>query len=76
MPECDIFMRELVTKSFKHCTRGMAFNFISAHVNFTDPEMAYHDPAQVLDFCIRNLTRKVVIHHHYERTDVAVFAYR
>jgi hypothetical protein len=41
-----------------------------------EPEMAYYDPAQVLDFCIRNLTRKVVMHHHYERVDVAVFTYR
>jgi SAM-dependent methyltransferase len=76
MPDCDAFMRELLSKAFQHCTRGLAFNFISTHVNFTDPEMAYHDPARVLDFCIRNLTRKVVIHHHYERVDVAVFVYR
>jgi hypothetical protein len=38
--------------------------------------MAYHDPAEVLDFCIRNLARKVVLEHHYERVDVVVFVYR
>jgi len=76
MPDCDAFMRELLTLGFTYCTLGMGFNFTSTHVNFTDLEMAYHDPAQVLDFCIRNLTRKVVMHHHYERVDVAVFAYR
>src|SRR6266851_552796 len=76
MPDCDDFMREVLTQAFKYCTLGLGFNFISRHVNFTDPEMAYHDPAEVLDFCIRHLTRKVVMHHHYERVDVAVFAYR
>lgn len=76
MPDAGGFMRELLTAGFKHCRLGMGFNFLSTHVNFTDPEMAYHDPAQVLDFCIQNLTRKVVLHHHYERVDVAVFAYR
>lgn len=76
MPDCATFLRDLIMAGFKCCTLGMGFNFISTHVNFTDPEMAYHDPAQVLDFCIRNLTRKVVLHHHYERVDVAVFAYR
>jgi SAM-dependent methyltransferase len=76
MPDCDEFMRELLVAGFQYCTRGMGFNFTSTHVNFTDAEMAYHDPAQVLDFCIRNLTRKVILHHHYERVDVAVFAYR
>ena len=76
MPDADAYMRELLTLAFKYCTGGLGFNFISSHVNFTDPEMAYHDPAQVLDFCIGHLTRKVMIHHHYERVDVAVFAYR
>jgi len=76
MSDCDAYMRELLTHAFKYCTLGLGFNFISSHVNFTDPEMAYHDPAEVLDFCIRNLTRKVLLHHHYERVDVAVFAYR
>ena len=76
MPNCDAFMQELLTVAFKHATQGLGFNFLSTHVNFSEPEMAYHDPAAVLDFCIQNLTRKVVLHHHYERVDVAVFAYR
>jgi SAM-dependent methyltransferase len=70
------YMRALLRLAFKYCTRGLGFNFPSTFVNFTDPEMAYYDPAQVLDFCIGNLTHKVVMHHHYERVDVAVFAYR
>jgi SAM-dependent methyltransferase len=76
IPDAEGYLRELLTLAFKYCTRGLAFNFISSHVNFIDREMAYHDPAQALDFCIRNLTRKVVLQHHYERVDVAIFAYR
>jgi SAM-dependent methyltransferase len=76
MPDCDSYMRELLAAAFRYCTIGLGFNFISSHVNFTDPEMAYHDPAEVLNFCIRNLARNVVLHHHYERVDVVVFVYR
>jgi len=76
MPGCEEYMRELLTHAFHCCTRGLGFNFLSTLVNFTDAQMAYYDPAQVLDFCIHNLTRKVMIHHHYERVDVVVFAYR
>jgi SAM-dependent methyltransferase len=75
-PDDPSFMRELLTLGFQHCTLGLGFNFLSTHVNFSESEMTYYDPADVLDFCIRNLTRKVVMHHHYERVDVAVFAYR
>ena len=76
MSGSDDYIRELITLAFKYCTRGLGFNFLSTYANFTDVEMAYHDPAQMLDFCIHNLTRKVVMHHHYERVDVVVFAYR
>jgi SAM-dependent methyltransferase len=76
MPEVDRFMQELLALAFKYCTVGIGFNFLSTHVNFVDAELAYHDPAEVLDFCIRNLTRTVIMDHHYERVDVALFAYR
>ena len=76
MSGSDDYIRELTTLAFKYCTRGLGFNFLSTYANFTDVEMAYHDPAQMLDFCIHNLTRKVVMHHLYERVDVVIFAYR
>ncbi len=76
IPDCSGFMRELLPIAFQYCTLGMGFNFLSTHANYLEREMVYFDPAEVLDFCIRNLTRKIVMHHHYERIDVAVFAYR
>jgi len=76
MPEATEFLKELVSAAFAQCSAGLGFNFTSTHVNFRDAAMAYHDPAEVLDFCLRNLTRRVVLDHHYERCDVAVFAYR
>ena len=72
----EAYMKELLTTAFQHCARGLAFNFISTYVNFRDGERAYHDPLEVLDFCLKTLTRKVTLYHHYERCDVAVFAYR
>ena len=55
---------------------GLGFNFLSALNNFRDPHMNYQDPLEVFQYCLRHLTRKVTMHHHYERCDVAVFAYR
>ncbi len=70
------FLEALVSRAWERATRGLGFNFLSAHVNFTEDTMAYHDPARVLDFCVRRLSRRVRIEHHYERCDVAVFVYR
>jgi SAM-dependent methyltransferase len=72
----ESFLRELVGAGWAQCTRGLAFNFTSSHVNMRDGHMAYHDPVPVLDFCLKELSRKVVMHHHYERCDVLVYVYR
>jgi SAM-dependent methyltransferase len=76
IPNCTQFLKEMIELAFSHCSKGLAFNFISRHVNYLSPGMAYHDPSEILDFCITNMTRKVTMQHHYERCDVVVFAYR
>ncbi len=76
IPGATEFLKELVSISFQHCTAGLAFNFTSTYVNYREAAMAYHDPIEVLDFCLKNLTHRVTLHHHYERCDVAVFLYR
>jgi SAM-dependent methyltransferase len=70
------FLEPLIERAWALAERGLGFNFISTHVNFTQPEMAYHDPAAVMDFCARRLSPKLSLQHHYARCDVAVFVYR
>lgn len=76
IPQCTEFLKDLIAVSFRHCKQALGFNFISTYVNEKDAEMAYHDPAEIFEFCIQKLTRKVTMCHHYERCDVVVFAYR
>ncbi len=76
IPNCAEFMRKMLQAAFACCEKGIGFNFISSHVNYTTEGTTYHNPAEVLEFCIRNLGTKVSLHHHYGRADVAVFVYR
>lgn len=76
IPDCTSFLKKIITVAFQHCLEGLAFNFISSYVNFADPAIAYHNPLEVMKFCVENLSRKVTIQHHYERCDVAVFVYK
>ena len=76
MSDPTLALQHLVRAVFAVCERGLAFNFISNRVDTIDPEMAYHDPLDVFRYCIENLSSKVVIAHHYERRDVAVYVYR
>jgi SAM-dependent methyltransferase len=76
IPDSTEYLKELITAAFRHCSLGIGFNFISEFVNFTNPEMAYHDPVEIFDYCLKEFSPKVMVHHHYERCDVAIFVYR
>jgi len=76
IPDGTGFLKQMVAAAFAKCRIGLGFNFISNRVNFSSPGMAYHDPMEVLGFCIDQLSRKVNLHHHYARCDVSVFVYR
>ena len=76
IPNCTDFLKEMIATAFQHCSLGLGFNFISSYVNYHDTGMAYHNPVDILDFCLKNLSRKITMSHHYERCDVCVFAYR
>ena len=76
MPAGSEFLKQMVARAYQSCTKGIGFNFTSSRVNFQDVGMQYHDPIEIFRFCLDALTTKVSFHHHYERCDVAVFAYR
>lgn len=76
VPDCTTFLKEMIRAAFAHCRHGLAFNFVSTRVNFLSEGMSYHDPVEVLTFCLDELTRKVQLHHHYGKCDVSVFLYK
>lgn len=76
IPDATEFLKELTSIAFKHCKIGIGFNFVSKYVTFIDPNLSYHDPGAIFDFCIKQLSPKVMIHHHYKRCDVATFVYK
>ncbi|MES2427308.1 MAG: class I SAM-dependent methyltransferase [Bacteroidota bacterium] len=65
----------LISTAYKLAEKGIAFNFISKYAGFYDDGMAYHDPVDILKFCIEKLSPKTTVFHHYERCDVTVFVY-
>lgn len=72
----DSYMKNLLIKSFEYCNKVLCFNFISNHVNYVEGMMEYHNPADILDFCIEKLSPKVEMFHHYLKCDVCCHVYR
>jgi len=70
------FLGRMIKVAFDHCSEALAFNFTSTYINFHDAKMVYHDPQDVFGFCAKELSPKLVMHHHYYKCDVAMFVYR
>lgn len=54
-----------IRKMFESSRRAAAFNFLTSHRTFSDPALCYFDPRSALDFCLKNLSRFIVLDHAY-----------
>jgi len=55
----------LVEKMFALSSKGIAFNFLSSYNTFTKEDLVYFDPREFLNFCIKKLSRFVIIDQCY-----------
>ena len=70
------FVERVLRKAFALSAIGMAANFMTSKVTYREDHIFYMDPAELLSFCLDNLTRKVRLDHTYERYDYVIHAYR
>jgi SAM-dependent methyltransferase len=70
--DSEEFMMAMITHAYAACRIGLVFNFTSSYVNFVSEGTNYFDPNWVLCEILANLSKKVVMHHHYQNCDVAV----
>lgn len=74
--ETDLFARELISKMFDHCTKGIAFNIMTTHVNFMVDNLYYRNPVELFAYCITTLTDKIIIDHAYGLYEYTIYLYK
>ncbi len=57
------WVEQMLDALFEICRKKLVFNAISTHVNFRQAEMFYLDPASILQFILKNLSRQCVLEH-------------
>ncbi len=72
----DAFARRTIRRMFELAERGMAFNMMTSHVNFTAPNLFYKNPLEVIAFCTAELSTKFRLDHAYPHFDYTVYVYR
>lgn len=55
----------IIRKMFAISSKGMAFNFLTTYNTFNKDDLMYFNPCEMLDYCITNLSRFVLIDHNY-----------
>jgi 2-polyprenyl-3-methyl-5-hydroxy-6-metoxy-1,4-benzoquinol methylase len=61
----DVYAERLIKTMFILCRRGIAFNVMSTHVNYTVDNLYYRDPAELLAWCLENVTTRARLDHLY-----------
>jgi SAM-dependent methyltransferase len=72
----DEFVRRMVRRMFGFADRGIAFNLMTTHVNFTAPNLFYKNPLEMIAFCTAELSSKFKIDHAYPHYDYTMYVYR
>jgi SAM-dependent methyltransferase len=70
------FVQETIRRMYALCRVGIAFNLMSDRVDFRAPSLYYSNPSEMLAFCLRELSRFVVLRHDYPLHEYTVYVYR
>jgi SAM-dependent methyltransferase len=74
--DMDEFLKALVRQMFSLCRIGVAFNVMTSYVNFTAPNLYYRSPAELLAWCMSEISTKVVLDHAYPLFEYTLYLYR
>jgi hypothetical protein len=63
--EWNLFTRRIISKMYSMSNCAVSFNFLSSNADYFHEKMYYENPNSILDFCLQNLSRFVIVDHSY-----------
>ena len=76
IPQMDKFVRSLIRRMFDLCSEGIAFNMMSSRVNFMVDNLFYRSPAEMLSWCMAEITPNVALDHAYPLYEFMMYLYK
>lgn len=73
--EMDRHAHRLIRKMFDDCGLGIAFNVMTTKVNYFSNNLYYRNPAELLAFCLSDLSDRIALDHTY-LYDFTTYLYR
>ena len=74
--EWHVFVEAMIRRMFDLAEIGIGFNLLTSYVDYEEPYLFYCPPKEMLDFCMKNLSRRVVVRHDYPLYEYTVYVYK
>jgi 2-polyprenyl-3-methyl-5-hydroxy-6-metoxy-1,4-benzoquinol methylase len=74
--EMDRFAAQLIRQMFALCRRGIAFNIMTTKVNFYANNLYYRNPAEMLSWCLSEISSHLKLDHAYPLYEYTIYLYR
>ena len=74
--EMDQFANQLIRQMFSLCTIGIAFNVMTTKVNYYSNNLYYRNPAELLSWCLSEITPHLKLDHSYPLYEYTIYLYR
>lgn len=74
--EMDHFAHQLIRRMFSLSRIGIAFNVMTTKVNYYSNNLYYRNPAELLSWCLSEITPHVKLDHSYPLFEYTIYLYR
>ena len=72
----EAWIKNILLKLWPLCRKGIAVNFLTEHVDWEEENLYYCSIGDIIPFCIKNLSRWLVIRHDYPLYEFTIYAYK
>jgi SAM-dependent methyltransferase len=74
--EMDQFAAQLIRRLFSLCKVGVAFNVMTTKVNYFVNNLYYRNPAELMSWCLDEITPHLRLDHSYPLYEYTLYLYR
>ena len=73
--EMDQFANQIIRRMYSLCTIGIAFNVMTTKVNYYSNNLYYRNPAELLSWCLSEITPHIKLDHSYPLYEYTIYLY-
>jgi SAM-dependent methyltransferase len=74
--DMDRYAKSIIGKMYSLCNKAIAFNIMSTAVNFFAPNLYYKHPAEIICYCMSEISRNFKIDHSYGIYEYTVYLHK